>query len=297
MIVFQIVLPVFLIFLIGYAGQKILHFNVKSVSAFALYLMSPFLVFSNFYETELNKTYLDIFIYGLLLSIILIFLIKAVSRIKKYPSSITSGLILSTAFMNNGNLGAPIALFAFGEKGFRYAVTIMVFHAIITSTLGIYYAARGKLDAKNSLAAVAKMPIAHAAIISVSWQQFSLPLPENIFKIITLIGDASIPVVMLALGMQLAEIKLKTMDLEKITLALVVRLLVSPAIAWGIALMLQVPDLLAKVMIVSAAMPSAARTTMYALQFDSEPDLVSSITLISTVISIFTLSLFLFILS
>lgn len=293
MIVFQVVLPVFLVFLIGFIGQKTLHLNVKAVSTFGLYIMSPFLVFSSFYKTALNKTYLDIMIYGILLSVLIIILVKFICHVKRYSSSITSGLILSTAFMNNGNLGTPIALFAFGDQGFRYAVTIMVFHSIIMSTLGIYYAAKGKSNVKHSLLSVLKMPITHAAVIGILWQQFSMPMPENIFKVITWVGDASIPTVMLALGMQLAEIRPKNLERGKIVLAIFIRLVISPVIAWTISLFLGVPDVLAKVMIISAAMPSAAFTTMYALQYNSEPDLVSSITFISTIFSIGTLSLLL----
>jgi malate permease and related proteins len=54
--------------------------------------------------------------------------------------------------------------------------------------------------------------------------------------------------------------------------------------------------LLEKVLIVSAAMPSAATTTMYALQFDAEPELVSSITFITTLVSIGTITPLLYLL-
>jgi len=95
---------------------------------------------------------------------------------------------------------------------------------------------------------------------------------------------------MMVLGLQLAEIKVSRLSLEKAGLAIILRLLVSPLIAWGIVALLPVSGLLSKVMIIEAAMPSAAITTMYALQYDSEPDMVSSITFITTVLSLITLS-------
>ena len=54
--------------------------------------------------------------------------------------------------------------------------------------------------------------------------------------------------------------------------------------------------LLEKVLILTAAMPSAANTVIYAVQYDTEADLVSSITLITTVISIFSITALLVIL-
>ncbi|WP_366924437.1 AEC family transporter [Metallumcola ferriviriculae] len=292
-ILFQVVLPVFLVFLAGYTAQKSFKLDIKSISTAALYLMTPALIFRTFYETQLGSTYLHIVIYGTLLSVSLIVLVKLFARLKHYDAAATSALILSSAFMNNGNMGAPIVLFAFGEQGFQYAVAIMVFHTIIMSTLGIYYAAKGKSDIKTSLLSVLKMPIVHAAVAGLAWQYWALPLPANIFKAIKMVGDAAIPTIMLVLGLQLAEIKLANFHWEKSAVALLFRLLLSPAIAWLIVLMLPVEPLLGSVMIVEAAMPSAAITTMYALQYDSEPQLVSSITFVSTLLSIITLSILL----
>lgn len=49
-----------------------------------------------------------------------------------------------------------------------------------------------------------------------------------------------------------------------------------------------------QIMILLAAMPTAANTTLMAVQFDTKPDLVSSATFISTVLSIITLPIVLY---
>lgn len=292
-ILVQVIIPVFLVFLLGYTGQKVFSFDIKSISTTALYIMTPALVFRTFYETKLDSTYLYIMVYGLLLSGTIILLIKGLAVLRGYEESLTSGLILATAFMNNGNFGAPVILFAFGERAFQYAVAIMLFHMLIMSTAGIYYAAKGKFPVTEALGSVAKMPIVYVAVLGLVWQYFQLPVPGNLYKTVDMVADAAIPTIMLVLGMQLAEIRTFNLDWGKAALALAVRLLISPLIAWGIVLLLPVEGILAKVMIVEAAMPTAAITTMYALQYDSSPDLVSSITFISTLLSIVTLSVLL----
>jgi len=292
-VLFQVVFPVFLVFSAGFAGQKIFGFQIRSLSTAALYLMLPALVFRIFYETRVSSTYLHILVYIALLCLSLIILVKIWARIKGYDSATTSALILATAFMNNGNMGIPIILFAFGEEGVRYAISIMVFHVIMMSTLGIYYAAKGRTDVRASMISVLKMPLVHAGVLGLVWQYFSLPVPENIFKTIQLVGDAAIPVIMLVLGMQLAEIRLLRIEWGKTGLALLTRLAISPMLAWGIVLLLPVSSLLSKVMIVEAAMPTAAITTIYALQYDTRPELVSAVTLISSLLSMVTLSVLL----
>jgi len=48
------------------------------------------------------------------------------------------------------------------------------------------------------------------------------------------------------------------------------------------------------VLILQAAMPAAANTTMLALQFDTEPDLVSFTTFMTTIVSIISIPVVLF---
>ncbi|MBO8172508.1 MAG: AEC family transporter [Bacillaceae bacterium] len=290
---FQVIMPVFLIFLTGFTAQKLLQLHIKSISTLALYILVPALVFKTFYRTEFDLTYLYIAIYSLLLTVILIVIVQVISRLKKYPPSTETALILSTGFMNNGNYGAPVILFAFGETGFRYAIAIMILHTIVMSTIGIYYAARGKYSVKNALRSVMKMPIMHALIIALIWQKFQIPLPQNFEKIIDMVGNAAIPTIMLVLGMQLAEIKLKNIRWPELNLAIFLRLIMSPLIAAGLVWILPVETLLGKVMIVEAAMPASAIMTLYALQYESDPDLVSTITFVGTILSALTLTLLL----
>ncbi|MFZ5651106.1 MAG: AEC family transporter, partial [Bacillota bacterium] len=276
-IVYTVVLPVFLIFMLGFVGQRIYKLHIKSISTTAIYLMAPVLVFRTFYRFTPDQSYLHIAAYGIVLSLLIILLVKIIARIKGYDESVTNALILGTAFMNNGNLGAPLVLFAFGETAFMYAISIMVFHTVIMSTLGIYYAARGKADVRESLLTVAKMPILHALIIAVLWQYLHIPMPDNIYKAVDMVAQASIILIMLVMGMQLAEIRLESPEWGKISLAVVIRLLVSPLIALLFTAIVAVDPLLGKVMILEAAMPTATLTTMYALQFNVLPNLVTSI--------------------
>jgi predicted permease len=290
----QVVLPVLLIFLIGYAVQKWKQIDIKSVSTVAIYILTPCLVFRTFYVAELNKQYLMMVVFSAALLFLLICINKIYSKIRKYSQSVESGLILSTAFMNSGNYGAPIILFAYGDLGFAYSVSFLVLQAIIMNVFGVYYAAKGHGGGvRMAVMSVLKMPPTYAVIVALILQLFHFEVPGNLFSAIDLVAQATIPVVMLILGMQLAEIKLSGFQWGKITYAVSARMFISPAIAFFLVWLIPMDPLLQKVLIVSAAMPSAATTVMYAVQFDTEPDLVSSITLLTTIVSIFTVTILL----
>ena len=289
----QVVLPVLLVFGAGYLLQKLAKLDLKSVSTVALYIMLPCLVFKTFYNADLNGEYVMMLVFSALLLVSILVINKVVAKIKGYDASMESGLILSTAFMNSGNYGAPIILFAFGEAGFVYSVSFLVLQAIIMNFFGVYYAARGKSGLRMAIVSVLKMPPTYAVIVALIMNLGSIKMPGNLMSSVDLLANASIPMVMVVLGMQLAGISIKNMDWSKASYASVVRLIASPAIAFVLTLLLPMSDLMASVLIVSAAMPSAATTTIYAVQFDSKPELVSSITLMTTLLSVITIPLLL----
>ncbi len=54
--------------------------------------------------------------------------------------------------------------------------------------------------------------------------------------------------------------------------------------------LLQPSALTAKVLVLQSAMPTAVNVTLVAAEFDAEPDLVSSVALLTTAISVLTLT-------
>lgn len=290
----MIVLPVFLIFLTGYIGQKLIGFDIKSISTVALYLMSPFLAFRTFYVNKLTIDYFYIVTFCLLLMFILFLIVWITARMMNATKSERSAMLLGGVFMNSGNYGAPVVLFAFGAIGFDYAVILMVFQSLLMNTFGIFFASIGgeeKATFKESLLRVVRMPVIYAAFGGIALQLLSVSIPKTLMEGISLIADASIPTVMLVLGMQLAVIARKKVAYRYVSVVAIIRMVVSPLIAAIILLYLPVNDLLKAVMILQAAMPAAANTTMFALQFGTEPDLVSFTTFITTLISVITIPL------
>lgn len=292
-----IILPVFIIFSIGYIGQKFIGFDIKSISTAALYLMSPFLAFRTFYTNELTMDYFYIVLFSLLLTTILLIVVWITAISMKATRSELSAMILGGVFMNSGNYGAPVVLFAFGAVGFDYAVIMMVFQSLLMNTVGIFFAAMGgeeKSTLRQSAQRVIRMPLMYAAFLGIGLQLVSVSIPTAVMEAVSLIADASIPTVMLVLGMQLAAISRKRVAYRYVSAVSIIRMVASPLIAVGILYFMPVNDLLKAVVIVQASMPAAANTTMLALQFGTESDLVSFTTFFTTLISIITIPVILF---
>ncbi|WP_078381684.1 AEC family transporter [Sutcliffiella halmapala] len=292
MIFLDVLLPVFLIFAIGFIGQKTLGFDTKALSKMALYLLSPVLVFRTFYTNQFTSEHLYIVLYTVILCFSLILFVYLLSWLKKYSRAETCGLILSASFMNNGNYGTPLALLLFGVVGFEYAVVLMVAQQMLMATVGVYYAAKGSPESdgfRSAVRAVVKMPIMYGAALGLLFQYLAVPVSVSIMEAVHLVADATIPVIMVILGMQLAKISIRTTKKEKLFYAVSTKLVISPIIAFLITLVLPVDLMIKQLMIVMAAMPAAANTTMYAVEFNTEPEFVSSATLVSTLLTLVTL--------
>lgn len=286
-----IVLPAFLIFGTGFIGQKVLKLNIKTISTMALYLMSPFLTFDTFYTNPLNIEYFYMFLFTVLLVILLIGVTFIFGKIIKADKTHMSAMLLGSIFPNSGNYGAPVALFAFGAVGFDYAVIIMVFHSFIINSIGIFIAAFGSeksTTVKEALQRVVKMPVLYGACLGMLLQVLHIKLPPTIIDGISLVGSASIPTVMLLLGMQLAEIKPQVFALRYVNTVVLIRMIISPLLAGVLVTFMPVSETIKYVYILLAAMPVAANTTMLAIQFDVKPNLVSFTTLVTTLISLLT---------
>jgi malate permease and related proteins len=292
-----ILIPIFGIFAIGFIGQKKIGFDTKTISTMALYLMSPVLVFRTFYTTTFDLNYLYLALYTFALCFGLIIVVYIVARIRKYSNAETCGMVLASSFMNNGNYGTPVVFLIFGTAGLDYAIILMVIQQLVMCTVGVYYAAKGSPEGdgvREAVRAVQRMPIVYGAMIGVLFKILPISLSDSLRQAVDMVADAAIPTIMIVLGMQLAKISIKRLEKEKVSLSLIIKLAVSPVIAYILTLFLPVEPMVKQIMIITAAMPTAANTTMYALQFNTEPDFVSSTTLISTLLSLATLPIVFF---
>lgn len=287
-----ILLPIFGIFALGFIGQKKIGFDTKTISTMALYLMSPVLVFKTFYTTKFTIDYLYLTLYTFALCFALIVVVYIIAYFQRYSTSETCGMILASSFMNNGNYGTPVVLLLFGVTGLDSAIILMVIQQLVMCTVGVYYAAKGSPQGngiKSAVDAVRRIPIVYGGLLGAIFQFLHIPLSNSVKEAVDLVAGAAIPTIMIVLGMQLAKISIRNLAKAKVSWSLAIKLVISPFIAYILTLLLPVDEMVKQIMIIMAAMPTAANTTMYALQFNTEPEFVSSATLISTSLSLATL--------
>ena len=102
-------------------------------------------------------------------------------------------------------MGLPLALFAFGQEGLALAVVYFGCTVTLQFTLGISISA-GNL----SLSRLVRTPTIYAVAISISWCWLSaFRLPAWIDNTIGVLGGLTIPMMLLTLGVSLAQLKVQ----------------------------------------------------------------------------------------
>ena len=289
----QVMVPVLLIYLSGFLLQKAFKLDIKPISTLAMYLLLPFLVFKTFYERKLDSNFGYILVITLVIMLALLGLGLIIANILHYNQKKLNAFLLTTIFSNSGNFGVPLALFAFGNSAMKYAMPIMIIHTIYMGIVGIYIAAGGSGKQQTigyALGSVFKQPMNYVIVPGILLNRWGITLPENLMKWIDMISKTAIPIIMLALGMQLANVVASKIDWASVGFASFVKLIVAPLLAYLICLAFPINPLLRNIIVIMTAMPSAANTTIYAIQYNAEPDYVSACTFVSTILSFISLT-------
>jgi predicted permease len=156
--------------------------------------------------------------------------------------------------------------------------------------LGVFVASLGELDWRQTLAKLARLPVVYAAVLAVIVYTFSLPIPTPLMRGIEIAGDGSIPVMILVLGMQMADLR-GQFNMRLALPAIGLRLLIGPVVAVLIALWLNLQGLSRSTSIIEASMPPAVITIILATEFNLQPTAVTSIVVLATLLSPITIAL------
>lgn len=293
----NVVLPVFLVAGVAALAQIRLRLDAQTLSRAAFYLFGPALVFDSLAASDVSGQEFGQIAAALILSTLVLWLLGALlARLLRLQGPTQAAFLAAIVLMNAGNYGLPVNLFAFGQEGLSRAALYFTVSALLSASLGVYLTARGRASARLALARVARVPLAYAAILGLVINLGNLTMPEPLLKAIHLLGQASIPTMLMVLGIKLAETfrsRQRAFPLAALATVTGMRLLLAPAIAWAAAWIMGLETLTRNVVVLESAMPTAVITTILATEFESDPAFASLCVLSTTVASLPTVTILL----
>ena len=283
--VLEIVAPVFLLAGVGFAWVKLgYEYRVEFVTRFAMTLSVPCLIFVALMQTEVDATALatlslaSLTAYGLVT--LAMWALVAAGRLDQRT------FLAPMVFGNTGNLGLPLALFAFGDIGLDYAVVVFAVMAILSFTFGIWLVSGG-----GSLIKVFKEPVVAATLLGALFLWQGWETPTFLTNAMDLIGQMAIPMMLITLGVAVARLSPRGFAMPIVLSALKVALCVACATVTGLWFGLD-PVALA-VLIVQVATPVAVTSYLLAETYAADADSVAGLVVVSTCMSVVTLPLIL----
>jgi len=284
-ILFNVIAPVLICAGLGFYWAKSGRtFHMESVTGLVTNIGAPMLVFSTLINLDMAlSTFLE---FGLLaFYALLAFIVVGVVALKLFRWPVRNYLS-SLIFPNTGNMGVPLCLFAFGEEGLAFALAFFTVHAIMQFTLGVYIA-----SGSTSPAQLARTPLIYAVIIALTVKISGIATPDWIVDTAKLLGGITIPLMLMALGVSLANLSVR--HLGKATILSLMRLLLGFGVGMGLAELFDLEGVARGVLILECTMPVAVFNYLFALRYERAAGEVAGAVLISTLLSFLTLPILL----
>jgi len=278
-IILNVIFPIYVLIALGFFAGKIKkELDTEGITFIVLYFLAPALVFSSFRKLHITAENFKYIAINGTLTIGGIWLIALLFSKIFYKRRIPA-FELSSSVMNIGYLGLPLIYVLFGENALGYAVTYMVFVTLIHFSLAIM--ALNPNSLKEGIIETFKIPLIYAVIFSFFFKD--IPLSEGMEKMLKLMGDSTMPLMLITIGIKLSKIKMEKLHIG-ISGALL-RLVGGTLISFLTVKTFACPELLKKTIFVQSTLPSAILNFVLCDRFKQDPDISASIIFFSTLIS------------
>ena len=290
-------IPVLAIAAVGVVVRRRLDVRPAKISSMMFYVFSPALAFHALYMRDVSGgEFLRVYFATLaLLAVILLFSL-VFFRWQKIKPGERGTTLVSTFVFNGANFGISIVSFAFGAEALAYAVIIYIAGSTVAWTLGPYVSSSGKASMWKSFQNVLRTPVVYALVAAFALKAAGIDaLPPALSRTSQLLADASIPLMLVLLGLQLGGFR-KPDRWRLLLSGTAIRLLIAPILALALASLFSLDGAARLAFILQAGMPTAVLTIILAYEFDTDKDLALNLIMTTTLISPITLSVIIYLL-
>ena len=275
--------PVLQVFLLVAAGFVFAHWkkiSLSSVTELIVYLGTPSLVFSSLASKPLYAGDIAVLLSGILLIFAGVGLLIRLYFLLFHFSS--RGFALPSLFMNAGNMGIPLALFAFGQAGMQRATLLFVIITFLQYSLGIYI-----LNGRGNWTEIFRLPLIYATLTGLAFNLLQIKLPEPLLQPISMLGQATIPFMLISLGYRLHQVG--SLQWGHALGGALVRIVGGFAAANLAVYLIGAQGVNRQVLLLYGALPAAVINFVLTEKYRQDPALAASIVVIGTFISVLTI--------
>ena len=285
---FEVMLPVFVIAGVGFLLARRFTIDQLSLNKIQLYALTPALAFSSIMDTSVSATDVAHLALGYLGTTLVLGLVAAVAvRVLAKPAR--NGVVASVLLGNNGNFGLPIALLALGQEGLDRAIVIFMISIVLIWTVGpVLFGVAPTV--RGTVANIVKLPVLWAILVATVFRAIGVELPAGLDTSVHMVGSAAVPMILIALGIQLGYGKRIGFGKTVLT-ATVLKLAAAPLLAWGVCWLLGLRGQDLQSIMLAQSMPTAVNVFLLALEYDKDAESIAAIVAATTLVSLVTISI------
>lgn len=237
----------------------------------AFYVATPALLFSVLGRSDPAVVVSPVIMVTGLAAVVVAGIYVALSRLW-FPRDLASTTLgaTSSGYVNSNNLGLPVAMYILGDAA--YVAPLLLLQVVVFSPLilALLETTRGnQRGAAVALGRAARNPIIIASALGLAVALLDLRVPEIVLDPITMLGDASIPMVLLSFGISLHGQRALQPGTGRaaVLVATGIKVLVMPVLTWAMCVMFQLSAHETFVATTIAALPTAQNVYNYAATY------------------------------
>jgi predicted permease len=295
-IVLGTAVPFFAVLLCGLLATRVRLLDqsgVRGVNAFVFWFALPALLFGKVAQTPFERLadpgfYLLYESTSLSLYAVVLVALRVLGR--TLPEAALAAL--GAVWGNTGYMGVPLLLRAYGEAAALPAVLAVVLDATIAQTLTVVLIEAGQRrqgGLAGTARAVATNPLILAVVLGFVVAASGLALPSPLRGFLELIGPASGPAALFALGATLARAPVGG-DLPLVLGLSLVKLAAFPALLLLLLPLFELPEELREPVLINAALPTAATVFVLGQRYHVLERTTAALVFVSHLLGIFTLT-------
>lgn len=287
-ILLNVTLPIVALVGLGFGAQRRLKLDVPSLNRLIVFVLMPaflvhFLSVANQPISELWPT-----IYFTAIQFVALMLMGwFAAKLFRLPDEFAPILAMATVYANVGNYGIPLVKLAYPESFILHQSVITSMMTMLIVSVGVWMLApkRAESGVLARLKVAFETPVVPAILLGLALRAAEVRLPTIVATPLELIGSTFPALALFALGAQLADTGRGELKAGPMSLVLVLKLLLAPALTWVLALAMGIPKDLTELYVVAAATPVGVLLALFCAEFNRQPHFVSGAVLISTLLS------------
>ena len=259
------------------------------LSKIVLYIALPSMIFINLFDAKISSDMLFLPVLGFITTCILLCIAYLYCRAKNYSKKTTWTIMIGASIMNTGFIGFPVSLGVFGNEGFINAVFFDLSTSIWVVLYGIILAKEFGGNKREALRKALTFTPVWAMIFALIFNVCNISLFYVAENILNYFAQATIPLIMLSIGLSLDFKHVKSYLSDSIAVA-IIKLVMAPAVMLVLLSVLKINGMAFNIAILEAGMSTAGNALVLAIEYGLDADLMGSIIFTSVILSVFTLT-------